>query len=289
MPTSLAGGVTHSLLGKNFWNIGIWESLLLGIFVLIGIFILIFLCYGVKEFGKYIHNIYVDSIWGNAIIELKNAYSEIHFLRKKDEINDEEFIQVMIIFCDTIKRIFDKKTKTNCCVSIKVAILNGDNVSFENTINSIELKNLCRDSRHGDRDTKKYQSIKHGLFANTAYNIIANKIVKENQRHLAYVNNDILNSKDYMNTSKECYTDGKLPYNSELVYPIIPIKTDKSTKNDLKILKGFICIDSESSNAFDEERYDIPMIEGVADGIYDIFEKYDSSINRNSQKYGNIT
>lgn len=34
-----------------------------------------------------------------------------------------------------------------------------------------------------------------------------------------------------------------------------------------------ICIDCNESNKFDENRYDIPMVQGVADGIYDLFTR----------------
>ena len=71
-----------------------------------------------------------------------------------------------------------------------------------------------------------------------------------------------------INSSIECYPDGILPYSSELVYPIVPIKGNETNQKDLK---GFICIDCNKPNKFDESRYDIPMVQGVADGIYDIF------------------
>ena len=33
---------------------------------------------------------------------------------------------------------------------------------------------------------------------------------------------------------------------------------------------GFLCVDCDKKNAFDERGYDVPMVEGVVDGIYDI-------------------
>lgn len=207
---------------------------------------------------------YVDSIWGVAIIELKDAYSEIHFLRKKEEISDIEFMKTMILFCDTLKRIFDRKTKSNCCVSIKVP------VSLGTSLETLELKNLCRDSFHKTRDTEQYKSISHTIIGNTAYTKIVNKLLRGNQKHLAYINNDIHHSSEYENTSKECYENGILPYQSELVFPIVPIK---GNENERRNLMGFICIDCNAPNKFDEKRYDIPMIEGIADGIFDIFVK----------------
>ncbi len=239
---------------------------MLGVISLITLWLFRFLYLLCEALIKYCHNTFIDSIWGDAIVELKNAYAEIHSLRKKENINDEEFIRIMVNLCDTLKKIFDKKTKAECCVSIKVPISSGENLM------SLELCNLCRDSSHKSksRDTEIYKQIKHRIIGNTAYSIIVNKILRGNQKHLAYVNNNIAGSSDYENTSKDAYPNGTFPYNSELVYPIVPIKGNET--ND-RALKGFICIDCNESNKFDENRYDIPLVQGVADGIYDLFTR----------------
>lgn len=262
--SSFGALVTILLLGRNFLDMDINKSILLGCASLFVIWILRFLYLLGEATIKYCHNTFIDSIWGDAIVELKNAYSEIHSLRKQEDISDEEFITVMVKLCDTLKKIFDKKTKADCCVSIKVPISSGDNLE------ALELYNLCRDSSHKGRDTDQYRKIKHLIIANTAFSKIVIKILRGNQKHLAYVNNNIADSPDYENTSRECYTNGVLPYNSELVYPIVPIKGNETNERDLK---GFICIDCNQSNMFDENRYDIPMVQGVADGIYDLFTR----------------
>jgi hypothetical protein len=264
--SSFGALVTILLLGRNFFDMDINKSILLGCASLCTIWLFRFLYLLCEALIKYCHNTFIDSIWGDAIVELKNAYSEIHSLRKQEDISDKEFITVMIKLCDTLKKIFDKKTKANCCVSIKVPISSGDNLE------TLELYNLCRDSSHKSksRDTEVYKQIKHSIIGNTAYSIIVNKILRGNQKHLAYVNNNIAESSDYENTSKEAYQDGIFPYNSELVYPIVPIKGNQTNH---RALKGFICIDCNQSNMFDENRYDIPMVQGVADGIYDLFTR----------------
>lgn len=263
---SLGGLVLILMFGSNYFNLDIKTSILLGVISLIILWLFRFLYLLCEALIKYCHNTFIDSIWGDAIVELKNAYSEIHSLRKQEDISDEEFITVMVKLCDTLKKIFDKKTKANCCVSIKVPISSGDNLE------TLELYNLCRDSSHKSksRDTEVYKQIKHRIIGNTAYSIIVNKILRGNQKHLAYVNNNIAESSDYENTSKEAYQDGIFPYNSELVYPIVPIKGNQTNH---RALKGFICIDCNESNKFDENRYDIPMVQGVADGIYDLFTR----------------
>ena len=123
-------------LGKNFFNLTVHDSILGGIAAIFLIWFLRLIYLIITNIISYIHNLFVDSIWGYAIIELKNAYSEVHFLQKKDDISDVDFMKTMILFCDTLKRIFDKKTKSNCCVSIKVPI------SLGAALETLELKTL---------------------------------------------------------------------------------------------------------------------------------------------------
>lgn len=261
---SLGAIITLFLIGKNFLNLSIKQSVILGVGILIALFVLRYLYFFGTEIVRYVHNTYVDSIWGKAIIDLKDAYSEIHYLRRKDSFDNNEFLRSLIIFCDTLKKIFDRKTKSNCCVSIKVPVAESDNLE------TLVLRNLCRDTHHKQRDTDTYKSAKHTVIGNTPYRVIVNKILKQVPQGLAYINNDIDNSKDYENTSRECYDNSILPYKSEFVYPIIPIKNDDTTNYKMC---GFICIDCEKKNKFDEARYDIPMIEGIADGIYDLITR----------------
>lgn len=267
---SLSAGLAVLLIGKNFFNMTIEKSVILGICLFIALFILRYAYYVLINTIIYIHNAYVDSIWGKAIVDLKDAYSEIHFIRNKERFDDKEFVETMIIFCDTLKIIFDRKTKANCCVSIKVP------TTEDEQLETLEVKNLCRDTHHTNRDTSQYMSIKHSIIGNTPYRKIVNKILKGNQKNLAYVNNDIEHTPDYDNTSIECYPDGILPYKSELVYPIIPIRSVNS--NNMK-MKGFICIDCDQKDKFDENRYDIPMVQGIADGLYDLFVKRNNNRN----------
>ena len=246
---SLSAGLTVLLIGKNFLDMTVKKSVIFGICLFIALFILRYDYFVLRNTIIYIHNAYVDSIWGKAIVDLKDAYSEIHFIRKKERFNDKEFVETMIIFCDTLKIIFDRKTKANCCVSIKVP------TTEDEQLETLEVKNLCRDTHHTNRDTSQYMSIKHSIIGNTPY-----------REH----------TPDYDNTSIECYSDGILPYKSELVYPIIPIKSVNS--NNMK-MKGFICIDCDQKDKFDENRYDIPMVQGIADGLYDLFVKRDNNRN----------
>jgi hypothetical protein len=172
--------------------------------------------------------------------------------------------------CDTLRVIFERKTHAECSVSIKVPV---KNKIQEDAV----LKNLCRDSGHLNRDTTKYNETIHTIIGNTPFCYILNNVLKANKNGYHYVNNDIMSTSTYQNTSIDVYTDGILPYKSELVYPIIPMVGEYN-------MLGFICIDCNCKNKFTDTKYDIPMIEGVADGLYNILDKWNKIKKENSQK-----
>lgn len=246
------------LFGKNLLGVDTITSVKLSVFFAFLLLVFRFLWYLVKDFAVTVHDAFVESVWGEAIRLLKDAYADIHYLRSKN-FTDEEFQVAMTGMCDKLKQIFDKKTKGNCSVSIKVP------VSMNGNLESLTMRNLCRDSKHLFRNTEQYASTQHTVIGNTAYLEVVRNITRGSTK-LAFINNDINSYKNYANTSKECYENGIFPYQSELVYPIRTIKSERRNQE----MCGFLCVDCDKKNAFDERGYDVPMVEGVVDGIYDI-------------------
>ena len=255
-------------IGQKFFNLTILQSSTYGILGVIACFFAIFMWYLLTYTCAYVHNCFVDSIWGDAIKILLKPYSEVHKLERKEEVDDADFMSVLILFCNSLKKIFDKKTKGNTSVSIKV-LVSKDTITATNYQDVLEFKNLCRDTEHNDRNTEAYKSIKHTLLQNTPYIVSVTNLMRNNDNY-GYINNNIPDSKHYFNSSKGAHKNGVLPYKSELVYPIVPASRDHNTENDFSDLVGFICIDCDKINVFDEDRYDIPVIKGVADELYNI-------------------
>lgn len=253
-------------LGKDFFEFSLEKSILYGFFALLILFVLRFALFFIKNSLKYFHEVYTNSVYGEAIIILKDSFAQAHAYRKTPGHQDIEFMSAMILFCNNLKVIYDNITKSNCAVSIKVPI--GDNKVDEKTV----LVNLARDVNHQSRDTLKYTNVKHTLIGNTAFSSSFNKFIK-GQKERCFINNNISGSTNYDNTSREGYDDGILPYQSELVHPIVPIK---NTDNNNLNCHGFICIDSDKQNVF-KGKYDIAIIEGVADGLYDIISERNNS------------
>lgn len=258
-------------LGKDFGK-DLKESLIYGICGLAIIFLLVFMFYFIKYTITHLHNKFIDSIWGDAIKYLKDAYADIHALERTTNATQRDYLQALEKICNVLKRIFDKKTGLDCSVSIKLAV-SIDDLGPVDPLQSFQFKNICRDSEHYERNNEKYNSVVHTLLKNTPYIECINNLGKANNKY-AYINNNIPASQGYQNSSTEAYRHG-LPYKSELVYPIIPIKRI-SSKNNYADFLGFICIDCPEVNQFDAEKYDVPLIEGVVDSIYNsiYFLKY---------------
>ena len=251
------------LLGKNFLGTSLQTSIIIGIGILSFLFIIRFTLLGIRNSVKHLHEYYRESKYGDAIILLKEAFSKFHWLRKKSEYSDEELMSCLIFLCDKLQVLFSRKNFSDCSVSIKVPIKG--NITADTPV-----KNLCRDSSHkAKRDTPNYQAINHTIIGNTAFIKVLNNVLRGSKKGFHYFNNCIQDTKDYENTSREAHESGMLPYNSEIVVPIIPSIPDDNKNYDLI---GFLCVDCESEHKFDDY-YDPALIEGVADGIYDILSR----------------
>jgi hypothetical protein len=259
-----SAGILLSVLqiGKNFFSLDAKQSAIYAVGALLLLYLARFFLLFIVNALKYYHEVYHNSAYGEAIIILKDSFAQAHAYRKTGGYQDKEFITTMLLFCNNLKIIYDKLTKSSCSVSIKVPI--EDNKVDEKTV----FMNLTRDTSHKNRDTKEYSETKHTLIGNTAFSFAFNRVM-QGQREKHYINNDVKGSKNYENTSKSCSPNGVLLYSSELVHPIVPIISQSSKNFDCL---GFICIDCEQTNAF-ESKYMIGIIEGVADGLYDIISQ----------------
>ncbi len=171
-------------------------------------------------------------------------------------------LEKLKMICNGLKEFFDKKTHSKCAVSIKVA------VSRENDISSWEFKNICRDDKSINRDTDQYKHAKHNVIGNTAYDHVINNLLQKKIKKIAYINNNIPNSKDYKSTSK-FNDDTVLPYQSEIVYPIMRMNTiGKDTQ-----MCGFICVDCNIKNKFGYVKYDEFILKSITDNLYDVLVK----------------
>lgn len=247
-------------VGKNYFNLSILNSTLLGLSALVGIIIILF-------FRYFLRNLVRRNLYGEYLSVLKDITAEINTMDNLQPISDKMFTDTMGHVCDNIKSLFDLKIKEpKCSVSIKVAV-GGAALTSET-----EVTNLCRDSittQKKKRDTKEYVAKKHLIFQNTCFNVIVSNWMDSKIDNLYYINSDIPKSRPhYQNSSYGCYGEnGQLDYQSEIVVPIIPL-TDKNS-HKIPTPLGFLCVDCEKKNAFDNQ-YDLILLQCIANNIYDI-------------------
>ncbi|OQP59128.1 hypothetical protein A3860_38835 [Niastella vici] len=209
----------------------------------------------------------IYSTYGNAIIRSKYTIAEINSIKGLHTNEKEEIMQDITTLCNMLQVVFAKKTRSNCTVLIKVPILSCP-VSPDS-----ELKILCIDYKHQLlRDTNEYLKLKHTVIGNTAFQFIVGNVLNNNAQFY-YLNNNIPETRNYHTTYRPEYQNQKLPYKSELVYPVIPLATESSsTENEKITIWGFICIESDRKNSFLDE-YDVSIIAAVADSLFEVIMK----------------
>lgn len=220
--------------------------------------LVVFVC---KNSFKYLHSVYRESKYGDAILLLNEIFDKAQCYRQMSDKSKDAFIEVLKTLCNNLQKAFSEKNACDCSVSIKIPIT-------EKLDGNATLMNICRDKRHESRDNANYQAVKHTVLGNTPFSEICYKITG-GEREFCYINNNIPKSGDhYRNTSRMAYHEGVLPYNSEIVVPIISVvPNDEQVYHPL----GFLCVDCAEVDKF-EKKYDVPLIEGVAKRIYDIME-----------------
>lgn len=248
--------------------------------VFVGILLLVllyrFVKFSFERVREYYRGLIIESLYGDAIIHLKYAFSYVHHLRKTSNVTDKEIGEAMLVVCDSIKTIFDSKTKSPCAVSIKLPLSGAISTSSETQTQFTEvIRTICRDTASQSRNTETQKAIRHTIVGNTPYlKILLLAGSSSNSRPFFYSNHDIRNSRDYESTSRAGYTNQCLPYNSQLVIPIMPIMPTESEQNKIA---GFLVIDSNSNYTFGD-KYDIGILEGVADGLYDVIMRLNDLI-----------
>lgn|GEM_PF-5079593 len=204
------------------------------------------------------------------IASLKNIQEYQPNLKPSTELN-HLFIVTLEQMSNHLKTIFEKNKGNKYSVSIKLPVHSSASLTADSRV-----MNVARDSVSDlHRDTYVYKNTYHTISGNTCFNNIFQNI-KDIEENLYYINNNIPASNDYKTTSKPCYENKKLPYDSELVVAItsIPLENEEA----INVL-GFLCIDCNSINGFDED-LDPVMMRWVADGINDVVEFFSPHVDR---------
>jgi len=219
--------------------------------------------------------------YGETLILLKDSFSYVHKIRRQDNINNEQVIKALVSVSNKLKHIFEKRFDYTYSVSVKLLPKDNNDVS-----ENVEVVTICRDEDSYLR-RKNCNSVTHKIFENTCFNEILYNIDMVDKSF--YFNNNLPVDKYYKNSSFKHYgklpesaTDSDrqrlwpLPYKSEIVVPIAP--TLHSGNSRAKYFFGYLCVDCNEENAF-HKKYDVGMIQGVADGLSDLLKLYKTQNN----------
>lgn len=268
---SFTGVTGLLLLGKSQFGLTLVESILWGVGALTAFLVLIYLYFFLKFGTRFVILKYRESVYGSILIEQIAIIAKVNLAKRQSTLNEANFKAILLEVCNDLKNIFERKNaRTKCSVSFKALKLPPSQKPGAET----EVFCLCRDKTAADvRHTPTYMATTHQVFTNTCYNsILVNLTHSKESRHY-YLNNNVpatrvtgdSSSTNYMNTSYDVYST--LPYKSELVVPILGLKPDQDKVYNLS---GFLCVDSDKEGSF-EGRYDLAILQGIADSIYDLF------------------
>lgn len=168
---------------------------------------------------------------------------------------------VIAEICNKLRDCIERLTASRCCVSIKLIEGRYDGTFVMNypELTNQKVRNIARDNNHRSRDTEDYKKTEHFIHSNTAFFTIIGKLGKD--KRAFYRNNFVKTDTDYLTTSP--YDDGAIPYESELVFAII-----KKLECNKYNLKGFLCIDSDTKDAFQRDNLILDLVEMIADSLF---------------------
>jgi hypothetical protein len=253
--TFVTEGLDETKINKALINVAF---ILLGIF---SAFVLIYIIHLILAGVDWIHSRWIEA---KCIQALRKA-NEFHAVINSTNIasmGETDFDKLLIAGCEYLKETFNDLTKSDCGVSIKVSV-----AETAGNWNTWAFKNRCRASGRDGRDTQQYANKEHLVRKNTAYIEVLNQL--QERQPLGYINNNVKKSTDYHTTSSGCY-DKKYDYESECVYPIVPITDSEHIPNETY---GFICIDSYKTDVFSRSLGSFEILVSYADLFYTIFSK----------------
>lgn len=229
-------------------------------------------------FKRYVYGQDKYTVFGELIKRMNNGFSYIHGLRKSSNETTNHAYTALSKLCDELKRHFEEKTNTKC--SVAIITLTGENGANRGEIS--KNATLYEFSRDSEFNKKRAEGDKDTVLANTPFSEIADDVARAKthweKREVYYYNQDVNSDGKYLNSYRGKFPGGKLPYSSELITTIMPIQPNyaKDEKgNSAEVLPdivGFISVDCKRSYQL-KSKYDIDLLRGTSDGIYDIIAK----------------
>ncbi|MBQ6769887.1 MAG: hypothetical protein IJP44_02770 [Bacteroidales bacterium] len=268
---SLGSVVAAFYLPQKIFNCTEKQSWTIALIVLGVWYLLVFLYKLWENYKVWFTNHFFDSIWGDGIILIKMVTDE----KEKVKLGQQKAHDAIKKTCNELKKFFEKKTKKECSVSVKVPKEPG--VKLEDMV----VVNICRDDTSEKiRNTSVYNAQVHQLFGNTAYSAIVTRMYNKKTRAY-YMNNHVDKDSNYETTSSDAYVKG-LPYKSEFVFPLtdLPVEITKGPSE----ISGFLCVDCKEENGFSDDRYSVHLMKCIASNLNKII----NTINEDGKSENNV-
>ncbi len=198
-----------------------------------------------------------------SLASLIDIYSDINELHRFENPTSEKIMKSGTEICTKLKHIYDDITNSNTSVSIKIIVSKGGSLDSD-------VITLCRDNARMMQRKAHYETRKHKVTDNTSFAKILQSFLYNKTENVFYFSNNLTSENNYSNTSEQYYGTTKsnhwtLPYKSEIVVPITPLK--KEQDKDV-IMIGFLCMDCDNTNTFNET-LDIKILQSIADSLFD--------------------
>jgi hypothetical protein len=194
-----------------------------------------------------------------------------------------EIENICRLIVNRLATAFSLITGTKCSVCIKVLVLSDDSEASPRP----KVATLCRDDTSLDRERgssplehwveelENPQAIEHWVQENTDFQQIFERVGTPQR---VFFSNYLPGLRGYQNTSFQVYGQPTahfrgvrwpLPYRSTVVAPISRVHQLQRSPT----LAGYLCVDSRSRSVFNR-RYDIDLITGVGDCLFDLVHRY---------------
>ena len=210
--------------------------------------------------------------------DINLGFSEIHKTRR-NESNSKEILRSLENLCEYISSSFEKIYGYKVRTCVKILVSDKDERPRVATLER-DKRSKASGATTGIRD-----NVYHWIDENSDFEFIYNNI-GDNYSSLSYHGTRLPIRKKYKNTrlKEENWPPKKrgfiidyikrkrewpLPYRSTLVVPITPLSGDEQSQSSLR---GYLCVDSPKNLTFNKE-YDVDILRGICDGIYDKIDK----------------
>lgn len=211
--------------------------------------------------------------YADAYGSINVGFSHLHRLRRIENPQIYQILPELEKLCDEMSYAFGRIYGTKIGICIKFIVNDSGRPRCETLVRNSYSN--AQNRKSGSQDVTK-----HWIDANSDFEFIYSNFDNDNVDTSYYLEQHLPTCRDYKNTRlrtgwkpksyfpfPEKYArkwNWPLPYKSTLIVPIVPLIANDQSQ---EAIRGFLCADSSSEGIFNKY-YDVDIMKGVADGIY---------------------